>query len=98
RLVFGYLNVPTAEHKVEGPAHSITFLGVNLDTRPMQARLPPDKLTHIRSVLQDFTCAQGFTKKLLQSLLGKLNVAMKIISQGRSFISCLLVLLSRTGP
>lgn len=33
RIVFSKLNVPIAEHKVEGPAHSITFLGVSLDMR-----------------------------------------------------------------
>lgn len=57
-VIFGNFNISIAEHKVEGPAHSITFLRVNLDTRSMQASLPLDKLTRIRSVLQDFTRTQ----------------------------------------
>lgn len=44
RVVFSNLNVPIAEHKVEGPTHSITFLGITLDTCSMQASLPPNKL------------------------------------------------------
>ncbi|XP_040181179.1 uncharacterized protein LOC120914567, partial [Rana temporaria] len=94
RVVFNNLNVPLAEHKVEGPAHSITFLGINLDTQAMQASLPLDKLTRIRATIHDFTQSQGCTRRQLQSLLGMMNFAMRIIPQGRSFISRLLVFLT----
>ncbi|XP_077349948.1 uncharacterized protein LOC143998047 [Lithobates pipiens] len=96
RAVFNNLNVPIAEHKVEGPSQAITFLGVSLDTNTMQASLPPDKLTRIRTVLRDFTRARTCTKRQLQSLLGMLNFAMRIIPQGRSFVSRLLALLSHS--
>ncbi|XP_077309907.1 uncharacterized protein LOC143929804 [Lithobates pipiens] len=96
RVVFNNLNVPIAEHKVEGPSQAITFLGVSLDTNTMQASLPPDKLTRIRTVLRDFTHARTCTKRQLQSLLGMLNFAMRIIPQGRSFVSRLLALLSHS--
>ncbi|XP_077319609.1 uncharacterized protein LOC143942234 [Lithobates pipiens] len=96
RVVFNNLNVPIGEHKVEGPSQAITFLGVSLDTNTMQASLPPDKLTRIRTVLRDFTHARTCTKRQLQSLLGMLNFAMRIIPQGRSFVSRLLALLSHS--
>lgn len=96
REVFGNLNVPIAQHKVEGLTQSITFLGIMLDTHFMQASLPPDKLTWIRSVIHAFARSQVCTKKQLQSLLGMLNFAMRIIPQGRSFISRLLVFLPQT--
>ena len=39
-----YLHIPIAPHKTHGPATTLTFLGLQLDTLAMQARLPPDKL------------------------------------------------------
>ncbi|XP_077319473.1 uncharacterized protein LOC143941699 [Lithobates pipiens] len=95
REVFAKLNVPIAEKKVEGPAQRLTFLGIILDTQTMQASLPLDKLTRIREVIHTFTITQGCTKRQLQSLLGMLNFAVRIIPQGRSFVSRLLVFLSQ---
>ncbi|XP_073485049.1 uncharacterized protein [Aquarana catesbeiana] len=95
RTIFHNLNVPLADKKVEGPAQIVTFLGIILNTHTMQASLPPDKLTPIRTVIHTFTNTQGCTKKQLQSLLGMLNFAIRIIPQGRSFVSRLLVFLSQ---
>ena len=39
------LGIPLALEKVEGPSHSLTFLGITLDTQEMMARLPADKTT-----------------------------------------------------
>ena len=41
------LGIPLALDKLEGPSHSLTFLGIELDTVRMGARLPEDKLTLI---------------------------------------------------
>ena len=38
------LGVPLALEKVEGPATSLSFLGITLDTVTMEAKLPPEKL------------------------------------------------------
>lgn len=86
RIVFGNLNVPFAEHNVEGPVQSFTFLGISLDTRFMQASLP---------LIHAFARSQVCTKKKLQSLLGMLNFAIRIIPLGCSFISQFLVFLSQ---
>ena len=42
------LEVPLASEKIEGPATSIPFLGIILDSSKMEACLPPDKLTCIQ--------------------------------------------------
>ena len=34
------LGIPLALEKLEGPAHSLTFLGIEVDTIRMEARLP----------------------------------------------------------
>ena len=41
------LEVPTAPHKIEGPAMSLTFLGIELDANTLMARLPEGKLSHL---------------------------------------------------
>ena len=45
------LGIPLALEMVEGPSHSLTFLGITLDTQRMVARLPEDKLKRIRSLI-----------------------------------------------
>ena len=44
------LGIPLAEEKVEGPATSLTFLGVVLDTK-MGIQLAEEKLPHIQHEL-----------------------------------------------
>jgi len=39
------LGIPLALGKLEGPSHSLTFLGIELDIVRMESRLPEDKLT-----------------------------------------------------
>lgn len=56
----------------------------------MQASLPPEKLTRIRQVMHSAQESASFSKRDLLSLLGHLNFAMRVIPQGRSFISRLL--------
>ena len=41
------LGIPVALDKLEGPATTITFLGITIDTTLQQLRLPPDKLQDI---------------------------------------------------
>ena len=44
KQVCDILGVPLALEKVEGPATSLSFLGITLDTVTMEAKLPPEKL------------------------------------------------------
>ena len=56
----------------------------------MQASLPLEKLARIREIMKGASDAATITKRELLSLLGHLNFAMRIIPQGRSFVSRLL--------
>lgn len=49
--VCGELGVQVAEEKTEGPATSLTFLGIELDSQRMQIRLPQEKLTNLLALL-----------------------------------------------
>lgn len=91
-LVKGFktFGIPLAEEKTKGPSRVLDFLGITLDSVKMQASLPLDKLERIRGFIRTYSLLPTLTKRDLLSLLGHLNFAMRIIPQGRSFISRLL--------
>lgn len=72
--------------KVSGPCHTITFLGIEIDSCSMQLRLPEVKLSALRSELALFMQRKRATKRQLQSLAGKLNWAASVIYGGRVFL------------
>lgn len=90
KRTFESLGVPLSHEKTVGPLTSIEFLGITLDSNLMQASLPSEKLERIRQVMHEAQHSTIFTKRDLLSLLGHLNFAMRVIPQGRSFISRLL--------
>jgi len=52
--VFKYLGGPIADEKTEGPTTKLTFLGIELDSIDMVARLPDDKVHDLRLRLHTF--------------------------------------------
>ena len=80
------LGVPLAAHKWEGPTTCITFLGILIDTVAGQLRLPPEKLFRLRGLLQEWGDHKSSTRKELESLVGHLNHACKVVRSGRSFL------------
>ena len=89
------LGIPLAEHKTEGPATRITFLGIMIDTTAGQLSLPPEKLARVQSLLTDWGDRKSCSKKELESLIGTLNHACKVIRPGRSFLRRMIDLLKR---
>ena len=88
---FKRLGVPLSDEKTLGPVKSLEFLGIHLDSVSMKASLPADKLGRIREAIRSVLGAQTMTKRELLSLLGHLNFAMRVMPQGRSFISRMLI-------
>ena len=80
------LGVPIAPEKCEGPAKSLTVLGIELDTELMQLRLPADKLSRLVESLRVWRGRKCCTKRELLSLLGSLQHAAKVIKPGRAFV------------
>ncbi len=90
--VFSELGIPIAQEKTMGPATSIEFLGINLDSVKFQVSLPKEKIDRIILVSSSLIDSSRCSKRELLSLLG--HFAMRIIPQGRPFISHLLLLAS----
>ena len=56
RAIFAEAGILVAEHKTEGPATSVTFLGILVDTVQFQLRLPADKLARLQVIfVSDWT-------------------------------------------
>ena len=94
--IFSHLHVPVAEDKLEGPATSLTFLGIELDTEQMVLRLPPEKLIELRTLLSQWHSRRYCRTRELKSLVGKLQHASKVIRPGRTFFRRMFDLLKGT--
>ena len=83
-LTFNNLGIPLAPHKTHGPCTTLEFMGIILDSVRMEARLPRDKRT--QASLVSFRGKKSCTLKELQSLIGTLNFACKVVPPGRPFL------------
>ncbi|VDI66828.1 Hypothetical predicted protein [Mytilus galloprovincialis] len=80
------LGVPLSAEKTELPSQVMDFVGITLDVIKQEARLPPDKITKCRHLLEKFSHMKRCTLKELQSLIGVLNFACSVIQPGRAFL------------
>ena len=80
------LGVPLATEKLEGPTDRLTFLGIEVDTKAGILRLPRDKLARTKVALRAWETRKCCTKRELESLIGTLQHACKVIRPGRAFL------------
>ena len=93
--LFAYLGVLVATEKVEGPSQVLVFLGIILDTIRLKARLPVDKLLELRLLITSFIDNDHTTVRALESFLGKLSFAARVVTPGRTFMRRLWDLLAK---
>ena len=84
------VGIPIAYEKTVGPVQCLVFAGIELDTILMQLRLPGDKLQKCRAAVRNMTGRRSTTLKNLQSLIGLLNFACKVVVPGRAFLRRLI--------
>ena len=92
------LGVPIANHKTEGPASCLVFLGIEADRVANKFRLPEDKLCHLQTLLEQWGDRRTCTQRELESLVGLLNHTFKVVRAGRSFLCKMLDLLHSRPP
>lgn len=85
RFLMAKFGVPLSVEKTEGPVTTLSFLGIELDTVGMVFRLPQDKLERLTSLIDGFCVARKVTLQQMQSLLGLLVFACRIMPMGRVF-------------
>lgn len=86
------LGVPIKGKKTEGPSTTLVFLGIELDTVNMEARLPEEKIVKIQNALHSAKRRKKMTLRELQSLIGLLNFACCVVVPGRAFLRRLIAL------
>ena len=84
--VFTSLRVPIVAAKTLGPSQVLEFMGIVLDSTRMEARLPEDKLARISKLLDSFSARRVARLVDLQSLIGTLQFACKVVVPGRTFL------------
>ena len=88
--------VPVAMNKLEGPSTCIVFLGIEIDTKVGELRLPQEKLDRIIQELGLWSHSRSCTKRQLLSLIGVLQHASSVIPAGRPFL-CRMIDLSKVA-
>ena len=71
------------------------FLGIEFDSSDMQARLPPDKLARARNTAKDLIKRTTVSHQELESAVGFLSFAAKVVVPGRAFLRRLFDALRR---
>lgn len=78
------IGVLLAEEKQDGPTSVITFLGIIIDTNRRELRLPAEKLRRLIDEVQLWLKKRSCTHRELESLIGVMQHACKVIVPGRS--------------
>lgn len=88
------LGMPLDDTKEEGPSEVITFLGIEIDTIQMEIRLPEGKLVELKGILKRWRGMRSCRRRDLESIVGSLNHACKVVRPGRAFKRRLLDLMT----
>ena len=76
------LGLLLAKEKTEGPATSLTFLGIVLDMTQQNSRLPHNKLLDLRSRLASLLSKRNISLKELQETVRHLKFACRVVALG----------------
>ena len=80
------VGTPVAPEKLDGPTMCLEILGIEIDTREMILRLPARKIDTISRIV-DAWCGRRSGKKVeVQSLVGHLCHACRVVRPGRRFL------------
>lgn len=92
-IVCKRLGLPLHPDKCEGPSTSLTILGIRLDTNNQTASLPENKFAATKALIESWVDRRTCNRQQLESLIGHLHHAAKVVWPGRSFIRRMIDLL-----
>ena len=87
------LGGPTCCRQDRGPTSCLTHLGIEIDTVAGILCLPREKLDRLRADLQRRTGRKTCRRRQLESLIGLLHYACRVVRPGRSFLRHMIALL-----
>ena len=91
---FSKLGISLHPDKQEGPLTCLTILAIELNSLNLKARLPQDKFDRITALLEEWSQKCWCKCKELESLIGHLQHACKVVLQGHSFCYALFIFLN----
>lgn len=80
------LGVTISMEKLEGPALSLNFLGIGIDTSQWVIFLDPRRVERVQADLDEYSTKSTVTIHDLQVIAGVLHFCCKVIRQGRPFL------------
>ena len=80
------VRAPVVASKTLGPSQVLEFMGIVLDSVRMGAHLPADKLSRTKDMLNSFQFCRSAQLVELQSLIGTLQFACRVVVPGRTFL------------
>lgn len=80
------LGVPIEQKKTVYPTTSLVFLGMQVDTKSMELRVPAEKLERIRKLIDQWVLKKSGTKRSLLSLIGSLYFCCQAVVVGKPFV------------
>ena len=87
------LGLPLHPGKCIGPVTRLVVLGIELDSIEQSTRLPADKLANLQELIQSWRSRRWCARRQLESLIGHLNHAAKVVWPGRTFLRRMIDLL-----
>lgn len=87
------LGLPLHPDKCVGPSTRLVVLGIELDSMAQVARLPMEKLCALQELIQSWRAPRWCTRRQLESLIGHLHHAAKVVWPGRTFLRRMIDLL-----
>ena len=92
------MGIPIAQDKTEDPTTCLTFLGIEIGTQAMELRLPAEKLARVcHQTVSERLGRKAATRRELESLVGILQHASKVVRPGRRFERLIQVMSSVKG-
>ena len=87
------LGLPLHPGKCVGPSTVLVVLGIELDSVNQIARLPAEKLSALRDLITSWLSRKWCKRQELESLIGHLHHAAKVVWPGRAFLRRMIDLL-----
>ena len=94
--ILAELNIEENTAKAVSPCEVIEFLGVTFNSEKGTMEISPHRLSEILKLLDAWKSKTCFSRKQLESLIGKLQFVAACVRPGRIFISRLLNVLRET--
>ena len=85
-----HINLPVKHSKTVYPTTTAVLHGIEIDTVKMEMRLPDDKVEAARLAVNEMYKRKKVQLRTLQSLIGVLNFACRVIVPGRAFLRRLI--------